>query len=186
MSFVVTPTQDALYRLVKALVVTVTGLDPSLVIQGLPNRAAMPPASPGFATMQATITKRLRTNIESWDLTPDADPNSIATEQGTQLRMQLDLYGASSGDWAVMLCTVLRSEYGCTALAGGDPANPVVVVPLYANDEFLAPLDDSEAQYENRWTLEAVLQYNPVTTIPMQFADTLEVTLISVDEAYPP
>lgn len=184
MSLTVTPVQDDLYRLVKALVVTVTGLDPSLVIKGLPNRTAMPPASPGFVTMQATTTKRLRTNQEVWDLT-DPDPSSIDTEQGTQLRMQLDCYGAASGDWAVMLCTVLRSDYGCVQLAGTDPTNPVVV-PLYASDESLSPLDDSEAQYEERWTLEAILQYNPVTTVPAQFADTLTVTLINVDETFPP
>ena len=181
----VSPTQDALYRLFKALVVTATGLDPALVIQGQPNRAAMPPAAPGFAMMQATLTKRLRTNQDTWDLTPNANPTSLATEQGTQIRMQLDLYGAAAGDWAVIMCTLLRSEYACTALAGDDPANPVVV-PLYAGDEFQAPLDDSEQQYESRWTLEAILQYNPVTTVPAQFADTLTVTLINVDETYPP
>lgn len=180
----VSPTQDALYRLFKALVVAVTGLDPSLVIQGQPNRAAMPPAAPGFAMMQAMVTKRLRTNIDRWSLT-DPNPTTLDTEQGTQIRMQLDLYGAAAGDWAVMMSTVLRSEYACTALAGADPANPVVV-PLYAGDEFNAPLDDSEQQYESRWTLEAILQYNPVTTVPMQFADTLTVTLINVDETYPP
>lgn len=181
----VSPVQADVYRLVKTLVVAATELDPSLVIQGQPNRAAMPPAAPGFAMMQATLTKRLRTNQETWDLTPNADPTSFATEQGTQLRMQLDLYGESSGDWAVILCTLLRSEYACTVLAGLDPANPVCQ-PLYAGDPFNAPLDDSEAQYESRWTIEAILQYNPVTTVPMQFADTLEVTLINVDETYPP
>lgn len=180
----VTPTQDSLYRLVKTLVVIATGLDPDLVIQGLPNRAAMPPAAPGFAMMQITRTKRLRTNQDTWSLT-DPNPTGIDTEQGTQVQMQLDLYGAAAGDWAVILCILLRSEYACTVLAGPDPANPVVV-PLYAGDEFQAPLDDSEQQYESRWTLEAVLQYNPVTTVPMQFADTLEVTLINVDETYPP
>lgn len=180
----VTPTQDALYRLVKALVVTATGLDPALVIQGLPNRAAMPAAAPGFAMMQVTATQRLRTNQETWDLTSPS-PDHLDVEQGTQVRMQLDLYGGASGDWAVILCTLLRSEYACTVLAGADPANPVVV-PLFSADPFLAPLSDSEEQYEDRWTVEAVLQYNPVTSVPMQFADTLTVTLTNVDETYPP
>jgi len=183
MSLNVAPVQADLYRLVKTLVVTATGLDPSLVIQGQPNRAAMPPAAPGFVMMQATVTKRLRTNIDRWDLTAPA--NSIDTEQGTQIRVQLDLYGESAGDWGVILCTLLRSEYACTILAGADPANPTCV-PLYSADPFNAPLDDSEAQYESRWTLEAILQYNPVTTVPAQFADTLTVTLINVDETYPP
>lgn len=178
------PVQADLYRLVKTLVIAATGLAPELVIQGQPNRAAMPPAAPGFAMMQATVTKRLRTNQETWDLT-DPNPSSIAIEQGTQIRVQLDLYGADSGDWGVILCTLLRSEYACTVLAGADPANPTCV-PLYSGDPFQGPLDDSEAQYESRWTVEAILQYNPVTTVPMQFADTLEVTLINVDETYPP
>lgn len=181
---IVSPAQTDLYRLVKALVVAATGLDPTLVIQGQPNRAAMPLAVPGFAMMQTTLTKRLRTNQETWDLT-SPNPDHLDTEQGTQVRMQLDLYGEASGDWAVILCTLLRSEYACTVLAGADPANPVVV-PLYSGDPFNAPLDDSEAQYENRWTIEAILQYNPVTSVPMQFADTLTVTLTNVDEAYPP
>lgn len=180
----VTPTQDAVYTLVKSLVVIATGLDPSLVIQGQPNRAAMPPAAPGFAMMQLQRTKRLRTNQDTYDLT-NPDPTEIETEQGTELRLQLDLYGASSGDWGVILSTLLRSEYAYTVLAGADPANPITV-PLYSSDAFLAPLDDSEQQYENRWTIEAILQYNPVTTVPMEFADTLTVTLINVDETYPP
>lgn len=185
MSLTVSPVQDDVYTLVKLLVIQATGLDPSLVIKGLPNRSAMPPAAPGFAMMQMTTTKRLRTNQDTWDLAPGANPDVIATEQGTQIRAQLDLYGAASGDWAVILCTILRSEYACTVLAGADPANPVVV-PLYGDDPFLSPLDDSEEQYEARWTIEAILQYNPVTSIPSQFADTLTVTLTNVDEAYPP
>lgn len=180
----VTPVQADLYRLVKTLVVAATGLDPVLVIQGQPNRAAMPSAAPGFVMVQTTTTKRLRTNQETWSLT-NPNPDHLDVEQGTEIRMQLDLYGEASGDWAVILCTLLRSEYACTVLAGADPTTPVVV-PLYAGDPFNAPLADSEEQYENRWTIDAILQYNPVTSVPMQFADTLAVTLTNVDEAYPP
>lgn len=174
----VAPTQHAVYVAMKAFIVSVIGLDPALVIQGLPNRAAMPLASPGFVTMQIPRTRRLRTNQDTRDLT-DVAPTAIAVEMGTELRMQLDLYGAAAGDWAVILQALLRDETGCIALA---PA----CQPLYTGDAFLAPLDDSESQYEQRWTLEAVLQYNPVTSVPMQFADTASVTLINVDEAYPP
>jgi hypothetical protein len=184
MTLVVTPVQRSVYVVVKALVVSVTGLDPSLVIQGLPNRAAMPPAAPGFVSMQLARGKQLRTPEATYDPAALA-PTSIALEQGTELRLQLDLYGATSGDWGVMLQTLLRSEPGCVALAGADPANPVCQ-PLYASDAHLAPLDDSESQYEQRWTIEAILQYNPVTSVPMQFADTAELTVINVDEAYPP
>lgn len=181
---VVTPIQRSIYVLVRALVVTATGLDPSLVIKGLPNRSAMPPAAPGFVTMQLARAKQLRTPEESWDYA-DIDPSEIDIEQGTELRLQLDLYGAASGDWGAILQTLLRTEAGCIALAGPDYANPIVQ-PLYASDVNLAPLEDSEDQYEERWTIEAILQYNATISVPMQFADTLELTVINVDEAYPP
>lgn len=174
----VAPPQLDVYVAVQAFVMSVTGLGMPLVIQGLPNRSAMPQASPGFVSMQLTRAKQLRTPQATWDPAAVA-PTSLAVEQGTELRLQLDLYGAASGDWAVMLQTLLRNEAGCTALA---PA----CQPLYASDANLADLEDDEQQYEQRWTLEAVLQYNPVTSVPMQFADTLSVTLTNVDEAYPP
>lgn len=180
----VSPTQLTLYGLVKALVVTVTGLAPALVIRGLPNRAAMPPASPGFVSMQLTRGKQLRTPEVTWDSLAVA-PTELEIEQGTELRLQLDMYGAASGDWAVVMQTLLRDETGCVALAGPDYQNPILQ-PLYASDAHLAPLDDSEDQYESRWTIEAILQYNVTISVPMQFADTLELTVINVDEAYPP
>ena len=175
---VVTPLFDAVYVDLKAFLVSVTGLDPSLVIQGLPNRSAMPPAAPGFVMMELTRSARLRTNLDEWDTTNPA-PTDVTSEQGTELRMQLDLYGAASADWAVMLSTLLRDEIGCVALTP-------TCQPLYTDDPILAPLDDSEEQYEQRWVITAVLQYNPVTSTPMQFADTLTIDLINVDEAYPP
>lgn len=174
----VNPVQRSVYAAVKTLVVTVTGLAPALVIKGLPNRAAMPPASPGFVSMMLTRGKQLRTPESTWDPS-DPAPTGLEIEQGTELRLQLDCYGATSGDWATVLQTLLRDETGCLALAP-------VCQPLYASDAHLAPLDDSEDQYEERWTIEAILQYNPVTSVPMQFADTLELTVINVDEAYPP
>jgi hypothetical protein len=174
----VSPPQLDVYVAVQAFVMSVTGLGMPLVIQGLPNRSAMPPAAPGFVTMQLERAKRLRTNQVTWDPLAIA-PTSLDVEQGTELRLQLDLYGAASGDWGVMLQTLLRDETGCIALA---PA----CQPLYASDAQLAPLEDDELQYEQRWTIEAILQYNPVTSVPMQFADTAVVTVINVDEAYPP
>lgn len=177
--------QRQLYVLVKALLVSVTGLDPSLVLQGLPNRTAMPLASPGFATMQLTRGQRLNTNIDTWDPT-DPAPTEIDSETHWQERMQLDFYGATSGDWARVVAGLWRDEYTCLALAGsGGLANPTCQ-PLYHDEPIEAPLEDDEKQYEQRWTVQTYLQYNPVTSIPQDFASSLSVTLINVDEAYSP
>lgn len=189
-SLVVTPVLDDVYALLQAFLMTVTGLAQANVVQGLPNRVAMPEADPGFVSMQATLTKRLRTNLDTGSWLGEVNPDNVSSEQGTLLRVQLDLYGANSGDWAVMVSTLLRDEYGCVALAGvdggGEPLVPPTCQPLYVDDAKMAPLVDSEDQYEQRWIVEAILQYNPVTTTPMQFANEASVTVINVDEAYPP
>jgi hypothetical protein len=177
-SYSVSITQAQLYVLMQAFVQAVTGLAEDLVIQGLPNRAAMPEASPGFVSMTITHTPRLRTNVDTWDTTSD-DPATIELEQGTQVRMQLDCYGAASGDWAVMLSTVFRDSVGVAQFIP-------TCAPLYTEDPILAPLSDSEEQYESRWIVGAILQYNPITTAPQQFMDAAAVDLVDVDVAYPP
>lgn len=174
----VTPQQTAVYLVVQAFVAASLGIDLSLVVQGLANRAAIPAAAPGFVVMELTRNGRLRTNVVTWDLT-DPAPDALQIEQGTKLTMQLDFYGALAGDWAVIMSTLLRDETGCTALAP-------TCQPLFTSEPQLAPLEDDEEQYELHYMMEAYLQYNPVVTPPMEFADTLEVTLINVDQAYPP
>lgn len=175
---VVTPVLDDLYTVVKAFIVGVTGLDPSLVIQGLPNRTSMPEAEPGFISMQGVLQTRLNTNIDDWN---KADPEATTgtSEMHVQVKMQLDCYGSASNAWATMLQTLLRDETACLALAP-------TCQPLYTGEPMLAPLDDSEDQYEERWILDAELQYNPVTSTAPQFADTLNARLVNVEEAYPP
>jgi len=178
MSDTITPLLQDCFVVLQPFIATSLGIDSSLVIQGIPNRTAMPQASPGFVVMTVLRQQRLRTNIDTWD-TVVTDPTSIALEQGIKLDIQIDCYGASAGDWAAILTTVLRDEVGCVALAP-------TCQPLYCDDADMIPLTDSEEQYEQRFTFTASLQYNPVTTTAMQFADTLSVDVISVDERYPP
>lgn len=177
MTLVVTPTFEDLYTRLRVLIVDVVpaGVE---VIQGLGNRVPMPPPSPGFVCMTATLLNPLDTPVESWD-GDNPDPDAIAYQQSMAVRVQLDCYGALSGDWATMLATVLRTEYAVDLLGP-------TVAPLYADNPIMAPLIDAEAEYEQRWIVGANVQYNPVTSTPMQFADTAEIELINVDEAYPP
>ena len=177
MTFVVTPTQEQVYEALQPLVLDAVP-DNVEVIQGLDNRVSMPPADPGFVAMTSVLQQRLRTNIDRYE-DPIVTPGNLNAEQGTRLTIQLDCYGATSGDWAVILSTLLRSDYAVGRLAPD-------VAPLFAEEPRLAPLVDSEKQYEQRWIVGAVLQYNPVTVTPIEFADTLQVDLVNVDERYPP
>jgi hypothetical protein len=46
------------------------------------------------------------------------------------------------------------------------------------------PLITGEENFEQRWTLNAVLQYNPVTTVPIEFFDEAIVSTINVEATY--
>ncbi len=167
-----------LYTKLGTFIQTVIGIDPSTsqlvaVIQGQPNRVPMP-NSP-FVLMQGMIAGRLGTNVNTWD--PAAQTQ--ATMQKTRVKMQLDCYGPDSEAWATMLSTLLRDYIGCAQLAP-------TCQPLYTGEPFQGALIDGEEQYEERWTVLAYVQYNPVTTFAQQSATALNVAVVNVDERYKP
>jgi hypothetical protein len=109
-------------------------------------------------------------------------------DEGVELTVQIDCYGPESTDpaavgaedWASILSATLRDEYGCAQLAP-------LLSPLWADEARMIPLVDGEEQYEERWSLDAHFQYDPITTIPQQYAATLDLEMIRVpQESYPP
>jgi hypothetical protein len=180
--FAISPTLQQVYAALIPFIMTVTGLSASQVVQGLPNRAAMP--LPGFISVQALFRHRLRTNVHSYPTI--GEPTTVAIEEGVELTVQIDCYGPQTTaevegaeDWATILSTTLRDEYGCTALAP-------ILQPLYADDARMIPLVAGEQQYEERWSVDAHFQYDPQTTVPQQYADALALGLIDVPVPGPP
>lgn len=172
MTLTVSPTLAQVFADVRAFLL---GIVPAgtIVLKGPVNRAAQPPAD--HIVITPTYRKRLRTN----QLTDDPIGGTTALEEGVQVDVQIDCYGgALAPDWAAIIETVWKSEYACTAFT--------TCQPLYADDARQLPLVTGEEQYLQRWLVRAVLQYNPVTTTPQDFADTLTVVLKNVDETYPP
>ncbi len=53
--------------------------------------------------------------------------------------------------------------------------------PLYIDNARRMPFVTGEEQYYPRYSSTAVLQYNPVTAIPQQFADEASATVIDVE-----
>lgn len=157
------------YAALGAFITAQLGLASGQVIQGYPNRVAMPAnAAAGFVVMYAINKKRLRTNVDTYSGTTDPAPagGPVTAEQGMQVDVQLDCYGPTSSDWADILTTLLRDNVGCEALA---PA----CQPLYADDPTRAPLTNAEAQYEDRWIVTARIQYNPQVTTSQEYATVL-------------
>jgi hypothetical protein len=148
------------------------------VIKGLGNRVAMPASD--FIAMTPVIAPPLATNVSTFSDAPGAGTQNI--ERSTQYMVQIDCYGATAGDRATLISTLLRSEYACNSFA----ASGFDIQPLYAEDPKQMPIVDGEAQFEERWTFNAVLQMNPVISVPQDFAAALNVGLVNVDASYKP
>jgi hypothetical protein len=173
-----TPELSAVAARVGAFLASIVPLG-TPILQGPLNRVPQPSASHILFTY--LFEQRLRTNESTYapPITPAPAAGTRDVEQGTELHLQFDFY-AADGDmqtvakWAAAVSTLWRDEYGAAALAPE-------AAPLYIDSAQGAPLALGEKQYVGRWISTAVLQFNPVTTVPQQFADTLAVALVEAD-----
>lgn len=102
--------------------------------------------------------------------------------QPGEIVFQVDVYGPNSADNAQVVTTLFRDAYATQFFEAASPE----VSPLHADDPRQVPFLDENDQIETRWIVEARLQANQSLKIAQQFADTLSVETVSVDEAYPP
>lgn len=103
--------------------------------------------------------------------------------QPTELTFQLDVHGPNSSENSQTISTLFRSDYAAQIFKDADPTTQ----PLYADDPRQLPFINGEQQYENRWSIDVMIQANEtVNDIPQQFADSVLVGLIDVDAVYPP
>lgn len=96
--------------------------------------------------------------------------------QSTQIVIQVDVHGPASGDNAQRISTLLRDEYATESFS----SSGFDISPLYSNDARQIPFTNGEQQLEEKWTIEVVLQANPIVSVPQQFFDTATVTLEDV------
>lgn len=177
MSLTVTPSQITVYQ---ALETFLSGVLPAgvPVIRGLPNRSAMPSPQPGFVVMQALFDGRLWMPVDTYVTGGTSPPTTSTIEQAIELAVQIDCFGPSSSDWAATISTTFEDNYGFTALGPN-------CAPLYCNEGRMIPLTDEELQYEERWCLDARLEWHPVVTVNQQYADALTVTPKDVNVLFP-
>jgi len=100
--------------------------------------------------------------------------------------IQLDFHNndTTAGDFAQIVSTALRDEYGVNFFAGlAPPLNGVV--PLYADDPEQRPFINDQDQWEWRFVVDAHLEVSQVVTVPQQFADSVVATVNSSVQ-YPP
>lgn len=160
----------------RSFVLAVVTIDPLKVIRGLGNN--VPPPKGGFIAITEVGSKALSTNIH----THDDVAQQTATMRPTQYEMWVDCYGPDAGNWAVMLTTMFRDQFGCDNFATNLPGS----APLYCSDPRQAALVTGEENYLKRWRFSALIQYNPVITTPQQSAIEIDVTAVSIDANFPP
>lgn len=102
--------------------------------------------------------------------------------QPMRVSVQLDVHGPGGSDNTVVITTLFRDSYGIEQFK----ATGFDVAPLYTSEPRQLPFLNGEQQIEQRWIIDAVLQCNPVVTVPLQYADALTIELVEVDTVYPP
>jgi hypothetical protein len=142
------------------------------VIRGQVNRVAPPQGT--FVELTEILTVDLSVPYAEYDTVLE----TAILHGPARIDVQVDFYGASAGDYCKAAKTAFRSGWGFDAF-------PVDIKPLYMSDGTQSPLITGEQQYESRWTLTASMQYNPTVTVPQEFADTLTVSVVNVERAYP-
>jgi hypothetical protein len=177
MPLTVSPSQSQVYA---ALVAYLQGVLPSnvKVIRGLPNRTAMPVTPPGFVMIQALDENRLRMAIDTFMTGGNSPPTTSTITEGIEVPFQIDCYGPNSQDWASIISSTFQDTYGCNALAPN-------CQPLYCNRAHMVPLTNEELQLEQRWSLEASLEYSPVITVTQQYAGDLTLVMKNVEVLFP-
>lgn len=95
-------------------------------------------------------------------------------DQATEFRVQLDVHGPRAADNAQVVTDLFFAEYGTDFFA----ATGLDLAPLHCTDPHQTAFVNAEQQYEDRWTLEAVLQVNARVTTGQQFADTVTPTVV--------
>ena len=166
-------------------VLDVTHIDKGSVIVGLPVYGSGI-ASGCRITSQLTGTPA---GIGTYSVTTTPDVVSETMYGGeydatqyTEMVIQCDVHGPTSGDNAQRISTLMRDMYGVAAFQTVMDG----ITPMYVDDPRQLPFTNAEQQWENRWTIDLHLQVNIELTLSQQFADTLTVGVISVEATYPP
>jgi hypothetical protein len=158
-----------------------TAILPDVEIRrGQENRTTLP-SGPNWLVMTPILRTRLDTNTDIFSVT---DTVGI-TAAGTTIRLdvQADCYGPAAEDNAQIISTLFRDEYATAFFFHSGFA----VSPLYTFEPRNLTFINDAAQYEPRWNVDVSLEINPVVTFPQQYMDAVgPVTIISVDEKYPP
>lgn len=142
-----------------------------------------------FTVMTPIDSIGMSVNRRTWHDTGVAGTGAEGNTQSKKWRCQIDCYGQQAHDNAQLISTLWRTPFACRSFSSacqslGIPADSVA--PLYAGEPRNNNMINAEDQYQDRWTLDVTLQFNPTVTVPQDFAAQLHIGLVSVGAKYPP
>ena len=154
------------------------------IVTGQDNRVAAPSAS-DYLTMTPIAPARLATNettyADGYLLNPAA-PSTRSDLMRETVTVQVDIHGPGAANNTAIVMAMFRSSYGADLFAGYG----YDVAPLYTSNPRQLPFLNESNQIEKRYSIDLVLQCNPVLTVAQQFAGAAAVNLVNVETAYPP
>jgi len=164
-----------IYIALQEFIVNFTGAASDHVLQGWPNRAAVP-TDDNFVYMRVLTQSRQSTNIHEINAAGDTD----TVYQPFRMSIQMDCFGSLSLEWSTIISTILRDPIGTDYLEARG------VTCLFSDEarNLTGPLLGSD-QNVSRWMVLAELQRIgnvPITTETMTEA---EVEIIEVYSRYP-
>ena len=176
MTSLLTTPEDALFTVLSAWIISVTGLDQNHVVQGLGN--GVPPPAGTFVCMTGLSQKLL----SAFELEYTPVNNTEAITYSTDHVVQLDCYGPTAADLAMALAISFNAEPACTFFEAFAAANGGYTIdPLYADDPVSMPLTNGEQQYEKRYVIKCHTQLDTSLALAMQFMATAKVTPVNVE-----
>lgn len=179
MSATISITQDDLTTALRGFLMTLVDVDPADIFVSQGNDESMPLGD--FITMTPMFITGLSTNRVGYN-DPGVGQGSELTQRSNQWRCQLDFYGNSAQEMAAIVGTMIRSEYATNWFH----QNNMPVTPLYAGEPHQTTMINAEQQYESRWTLDFIAQFNAVIATPLDFMDSIQVGIVAADLKFPP
>lgn len=134
-----------IYKEVRAYLLGLFLCPPDAVIygyqeQGLPQNAVV---------MTILFEHSLDVSVNYYD--PLLDITTV--QQSVEVTMQLDFYGDEAGARARKLSNLWKNHYTSAAFTKCQP--------LYSKDPQRMPIVNEQSNYEDRWSVDVLLQYNP-------------------------
>lgn len=137
------------------------------IVRAQVNRVSMPPLP--CVVLTELFHVDLRVPSQDYDQAGDEALLSVSN----RIDIQVDFYGESAGDYCRSVQSAFRTMWGFDKFPAG-------IKPLYTSDGIQSPLVSGEQQYVARWTLTVSMQYNPVVTVPQEFAEEAAATTIAI------